>query len=507
MITNDSRSPRADEGSTLCLTCGVQLLDKDHLDWCANRVHRRDEGASISPETRATAQPPFAEPPTIAHEARILDRFKREIRGCGLVGEERNAATLYLILTSRLLDRQVSAGVKGHSSSGKSYTVERVVRYFPPGQVIEFTAMSERALVYSTQEFKHRTLVIYEVVALREGIEDNLTAYFVRSLLSEGQIKYETTVRDKNGGFTTKTITKMGPTNLVFTTTQTRVHAENETRVLSLNTDDSRAQTARVFLELANEGNGAPDVGEWHELQRWLVDAEHRVTIPYAQRLAEQIEPVAVRLRRDFAAVLALIRAHAVLHQLSRGRDEHGRIVATVEDFEVVRDLVSDAIATGVEATVPETVRETVAAVEALATDEGVMARAVADKLSVDKSTASRRLRMAADGGYVRNLEDRRGKPGRWITGDPMPEDRELLPQPRNLTERATAGPASGCAVAGDFGGIERGPGDLSPMGEPPEPDPSRDPELQRAIDEDAAEHRYSDAVIFETADEKESAA
>ena len=82
------------------------------------------------------------------------------------------------------------------------------------------TAMCERALVYSTEEYAHRTLVLYEAAALREGIEDNLTAYFVRSLLSEGRIEYPVTVRDKDGSFTTKTIVKEGPTNLIVTTTK-----------------------------------------------------------------------------------------------------------------------------------------------------------------------------------------------------------------------------------------------------------------------------------------------
>jgi hypothetical protein len=226
-------------------------------NWRRPSPHRRvspnGHGSSVPPEKDATAQPLLAEPPAIAYEPRILDRFKQEIRGCGLVGEERNASSLFLVLTSRLLDEQVSAGVKGHSASGKSYTVETVVSFFPDDQVMEFTAMSEKALIYTKREFSHRTLVIYEVMALREGVKDDMTSYFVRSLLSEGRIKYETTVRDKDGSWTGMNITKEGPTNLIFTTTQTKVHAENETRVLSLNTDDSREQTARVLLELANE--------------------------------------------------------------------------------------------------------------------------------------------------------------------------------------------------------------------------------------------------------------
>ena len=107
-----------------------------------------------------------------------------------------------------------------------------------------------------------------------------------------------------------------------------------------------------MLLELADESNSDGDLEPWRDLQRWLADAEHRVTIPYAHRLAELVPPVAVRLRRDFGSVLALIRAHAVLHQASRDRDDAGRIIATLDDYAVVRDLVADTIAEGVGSTV-----------------------------------------------------------------------------------------------------------------------------------------------------------
>ena len=111
-------------------------------------------------------------------------------RRCGLVGERATAQLLYLAITTRLFDKPVSVGVKGHSSSGKSYVVQVTCRFFPKRAVIEMTAMSQRALVYSKENYRHRTLVLYEVVALREGVEDDLTSYFVRSLLSEGRISY-----------------------------------------------------------------------------------------------------------------------------------------------------------------------------------------------------------------------------------------------------------------------------------------------------------------------------
>ena len=51
-------------------------------------------------------------------------------------------------------------------------------------------------------DFAHRTLVLFEAVALREErekTESNLTAYIVRSLLSEGEIRYPVTMRGPDG--------------------------------------------------------------------------------------------------------------------------------------------------------------------------------------------------------------------------------------------------------------------------------------------------------------------
>ena len=186
-------------------------------------------------------------PPPLAADQALLDHFACAVACAGLVGERTTAQLIYLVLTSRLLERPVSLGVKGTSSAGKSFLVETVSRFFPPDAVIAMTAMSQRALVYNDKDFAHRALVLYEVVGLREGVEDDLTSYFMRSLLSEGRIVYPVTVKGKDGGYTTKTITKEGPTGLVFTTTRARIHGENETRVLSVTVDDTKDQTARVF--------------------------------------------------------------------------------------------------------------------------------------------------------------------------------------------------------------------------------------------------------------------
>jgi hypothetical protein len=71
----------------------------------------------------------------------------------------------------------------------------------------------------------------------------------------------------------------------------------------------------------------------------WQV-TEHRVVIPYAKQLAVLIPPVAVRLRRDFAALVALGKAHPILRQATREHADDGSIIATFEDYSAAREIV-----------------------------------------------------------------------------------------------------------------------------------------------------------------------
>jgi hypothetical protein len=117
-----------------------------------------------------------------------------------------------------------------------------------------------------------------------------------------------------------------------------------------------------------------------------------------------------------------------MLHQLNRGRDELGRVVADLEDYDVVREIVGAALGEGVQSVVPASIRETVAAVGELERPDGVPSRVVAERLKLDNSAAYRRLITAAHAGYVQNLEDRARRPGRWQLAEPLPDDVELLP-------------------------------------------------------------------------------
>ncbi|MDP9437220.1 MAG: hypothetical protein M3P49_00490 [Actinomycetota bacterium] len=407
-------------------------------------------------ETQERFREAWAHCADLAQAPDILERFYTTLRESGVAGERRAAMILYLAMTSRRLGRPVSVAVKGPSSGGKSYLLERVLEYFPESAFYALTAMSERVLAYSEEPIKHRFLVLYEAA----GMNSDFQTYLIRSLLSEGKLRYET-IEKTSEGLKPRMIEREGPTGLIVTTTMDKLHPENETRLLSLSVTDTREQTGEVLRALAEEEVSRPDLTPWTALQEWLEHAEMRVTVPFAKILAEKIPPVAVRLRRDFSAVLNLIRSHAILHQASRKRDDQGRIVATIDDYSVVRDLVAALVAEGVDATVSATVRATVKAVQKLADDEGgdpVSLGPIAEELKLDKSAASRRLRTAIGKGFVKNLEDRKGKPGRYVTGDPIPADVVVLPDPEEVLQC--------CSVAG---------GDKTPPPPPSEEDPGMD--------------------------------
>jgi len=367
----------------------------------------------------------------LAAKADILAAVEAALQHSGLVGEGRAVKLLYLAVVSRFLDRPVSVAVKGPSSGGKSYAVERVLALFPQDAYYALSAMSERALAYSDEPLVHRILVIFEAA----GMAGDFASYLMRSLLSEGCVRYETVEKTKDG-LRARLIERAGPTGLIVTTTAVHLHPENETRLISLPVTDTQDQTAAVMDALA-EGVGAPvDYAPWHALQSWLMTKEHRVTIPYAKTLASQVPPIAVRLRRDFGALLNLIRAHAILHQASREKDAEGRIIATAEDYAAVRELIADLVAEGVEATVAATMRETVIAVRASlggVADATVSVTAVARHMKLDRSAVSRRINAAIDRGYLKNLEEKRGQPARICLGDALPDDADVLPSADSL--------------------------------------------------------------------------
>jgi hypothetical protein len=384
---------------------------------------------------RPDKEPARQEPPGLAHQAHILDRVAADLAQAGLVGETRAAKLVYLVLTSRFLERPLCAVIKGQSSAGKSYLVDRVKELFPDSAYHFVTSISPKALAYSEEPLAHRILVIAEAAGFRKGDD----ALLLRSLVSEGRIHHETV--DKDGK--ALTLDKEGPTGLLVTTTEHRLEPELETRMFSIPINDTAEQTTAIMLATAGQWEGSSEVvpvnnEEWRALQEWLESAAHRVLIPYAKNLAQLMQPVAARMRRDTNGLMGLIATHALLHQAQRGKDSAGRIIATTEDYRAVYGLVVDLVSQGVGASVSAEVRDTVEAVRELLRlreykDSGVPQHAIAKLRELDKGTVSKRVNDAVGLGYLTNEEWRPRQTAKLKLGEPLPDEVQVLPTPEQL--------------------------------------------------------------------------
>ena len=366
-----------------------------------------------------------------------------------IAGEEKLIKTLYLSGTSRLFDDPMHTAVKGASAGGKSRIRRDVLEYFPPEAVFNFTTLSEKALLYTDDDFCHRILSMGEAFNAEEADFQN---YILRELMSEGRIRHGVTQKSPDGTMRTVMIEKNGPVAFMVTTTRNKLHAENETRMLSLEIDDSAEQTRRVIEMLAevkgfNLGNQPGEFEPWRDFQRWLAAGETRVFVPFSSVLSQLIEDTrSVRLRRDFGQLLCALKAHALLHREHRRRTTKGSIVATIpEDYRQVRGLLNDILATASELKTNKQIKETVTVVKKLADDMpytdarserdsgGVPIAEIVKAMKLDRSTVQRRLRAAQDAGLLFNLEDKRGRPGRFrVTGE-LEVPTSLLPTTREL--------------------------------------------------------------------------
>jgi hypothetical protein len=371
----------------------------------------------------------------IADSKNILNLFVKDISKLGVVGEKKLIKVLYLALTSRFLDRPVSIVIKGGPSTGKSFVEEKVLSFFPDQACYKLTASSEKSMIYSDESFKHRFVTFFEASGINKGFQN----YIIRTLLSEGYIKYEVTEKSKDGEFKTRNIIKEGPTGLITTTTKISLHNENETRYLSFQSDDTAEQTKKVLEVLAEEKMECVDFSKWRAFQVWLEHKIHQVKIPYRRVLWPLVDPRATRIRRDFKQFVNLIKAHAIIHQRNRKLSSDGKILANFDDYCAVHKIVSESISAGAEASVSKQVKETVLAVKSMKKkhpDRPISVTDIAKFLKIHKSTAKRRVDIAIEGGYLRNREDKIGMPADIVVGDPLPSDRQVFPKPYILLAR-----------------------------------------------------------------------
>ena len=359
------------------------------------------------------------EPPLTEEEIKIAEQILKSptllydvlkmVKKLGVVGEEKNVLLHYIILTSRKLKQPLSATVKGDSSSGKSYTLLTTIKLFPKSAYIDLTDATPQSFYYCPEDhFKHKIIVIFE----KHGGER--ADYAIRTLQSEGKLKIQVTVKNpETGQFEAQTIEKEGPTGFVTTTTASLIHAENDTRNISMFPDQSSEQTSRVYESVDSRYLGIQPISNnelkpWHHAQLYL--EQMPVYIPFAKSFRKYFPNHIVRTRRDYGHFLAIVETVAFLHQKQRENIElHGEkhIRATLVDAYIAKVIVEDSLSKSIYE-LPEKTIEVIKVAQEFLGEQFTVTK-LADKLRWDRDTVAKWMKPGSKKGYFTIVEASKG--------------------------------------------------------------------------------------------------
>lgn len=400
-----------------------------------------DERAAAAPAAAAGHHDAALEAEARAHlaSAGLVDQVEADLRAVGIAADVELALLTYLAFTSRLLERPLSLLVQGPSSTGKSWTGERVARLMPADDVLAAHHMTPKVLSRAGELTRHAVVLMGEWARDRDQGENGTATKLLRELMASDRLCSIVTNMDEGVGKLER-LTAEGPVSVFASTTlpPTKVFDEDRNRFLLVHTDETPAATGAVLEHQARAYAGQVDddvvvdriVRRHQAMQRVLATAaEAGVVVPFAGAIQVQLPRKRPEIRRDFPKVLAGVQASALLHQANRARDERGRIVATEADYRLVHRLMGRYLVSGGPA--PASLRvlgRLLAARDALPT----FTRADVERLcELGRTAAAGALRDLADAGAIAVDQAGSGRdPWRWRTEPATPMRLPVLPAP-----------------------------------------------------------------------------
>jgi len=369
-------------------------------------------------------------------------------------GDSTTAKLVYLACTSRLLKLRrgvmpCHTEVLGEASSGKNYQVDTALEALPGECVIRYPASSLRAFIYDHEaNLRHAILYFSEMDSIPQGEEASVVLSALRHLLQHNHLEYYVTVRGGEKGFHTECIKKEGPTALVLTGTK-RFTDDNQmdSRLHVINMDESTEQLHRALDFQTKLDQGEEELTECPPalvaFQRWLqAKAPFDVVVPYADQITAGLKrtDAGMRLNRDRAKLIALIKACTILNSAHRVKDYKGRFESCHHDYGVVWSLLHERYTEAVTDGPTTSVRELLAAVGAVGQHKPVKVAVLARVLKRTARTVQRQARKAvAEGWLVDRGKGEARSPLLLDVGDPPPAVEEFLPNPIEIQCRSVA--------------------------------------------------------------------
>jgi len=310
---------------------------------------QKDEGTT-DPEVKKLADEIATNHLSFKHRLDVINQS-------GVVGERGTLAMYFAALDSRLLPpnyaspNTLSIKNAGHFGAGKSFTLMMALEIYPETSYKLITNGSAKSIYYLKDGLKHKALIVTEGFQFQENrAVDSELVYTIRSLISEGRVRYPTVEKDENGNLRTVEKAIDGPTSFITTTVMESLEAQLEDRLFTIHPDESFGQTKKIIQKIGETKAGhTPSldrkvVAAWKLFHKSLKPVD--VVVPYAEKIAgfiTQRKDIPIATRRAFNRVMVVIQAIACFYQNQRQRDNQSRVIAEISDYATALQIVYEA--------------------------------------------------------------------------------------------------------------------------------------------------------------------
>jgi DNA primase len=267
----------------------------------------------------------------------------QKLQQTGIIGEEKNALFLFLILLSHKMKRTLHAMVQGTSGSGKSHLISKVAdTMYDQNKIKRFTRVTDKSFYnYGEFDLVNTGIILEDYDGLSEEAE---MAW--RELQSNN--KLSSSVSQKNeqtGEIHTGEKYVFGPIASLVATTKFRIYEDNESRVFTIAIDESEEQTERVLEYMAKKASKEITLEEEQKIQIELQNIVYFLK-PYQVQNPYRLElPKNVKHRRRLTQMLHdFIEQVTILYQYQRQKLNEQTLITQVQDLEIAVDLMFNSI-------------------------------------------------------------------------------------------------------------------------------------------------------------------
>lgn len=358
----------------------------------------------LDPEIIKQAQAIAQDPLLFKKRLDVVNQF-------GVVGERNVIAMYFAALDSRLLPgdngdiNTLAVKNQGHFGSGKSFALGKTLEIYPESCYHMITNGSAKSLYYLPEGLSYKALVVAEGFQFQSNnAADSELAYIVRSLISEGRIRYMVPQKDSSGNMITVEKKLDGPTSFITTTVMEKLEPQLEDRLFTVHPNESPEHTRNIVKASAAKAAGdissvdERTIAVWKEYHRSLKPV--KIIIPYAQEIAkfilgDNVMPLAVR--RAFNRVISVIKAVTCAYQHQRQLKDD-KIVAEVQDYYMALQIVGQAFkeSLGQMSEITET------RLSFFAQKSPVTQKMFVEKFKISKSAASQWIKKQVEDGTLR---------------------------------------------------------------------------------------------------------